>query len=266
MKNRKNLRYLTQLSVLLALELILAYTPLGYLRVLPGLEISFLMIPVALGAMLLGPAAGAVLGGAFGLTSFGTCFGASTFGATLLAVDPLLTFLTCVPTRLLAGWLTGLLFRVLSRRSSRALKTDGQQVPVPAYACGAGRAGAEHPAVYRGAGALFLSYRFYSGLCNCPWRRKPFDLYGIVRGHSGVGGGRCGLCRVGPFGPRGICGPAPQPGINARRQGQIPGISFTYIRLLPGVLARFLKKGLPPARECGKITVAPKGCRYHVRP
>ena len=33
MKNRKNLRYLTQLSVLLALELILAYTPLGYLRV-----------------------------------------------------------------------------------------------------------------------------------------------------------------------------------------------------------------------------------------
>ena len=70
MKQRKaNTRRLTQLALLLALVLIMSYTPLGYLPVGP-LTLSLLTIPVAIGAMLLGPAAGAVLGGAFGLTSF----------------------------------------------------------------------------------------------------------------------------------------------------------------------------------------------------
>ena len=41
--------------------MVLATTPLGYLHTF-GLEISFLMVPVALGAILLGPGAGAVLG------------------------------------------------------------------------------------------------------------------------------------------------------------------------------------------------------------
>ena len=189
MKNRKNLRYLTQLSVLLALELILAYTPSGYLRVLPGLEISFLMIPVALGAMLLGPAAGAVLGGAFGLTSFGTCFGASTFGATLLAVDPLLTFLTCVPTRLLAGWLTGLLFRVLSRRSSRALKTDGQQVPVPAYAFGAAALAGPvlNTLLFTGALVLFFYHTdFIQGFVTALGAANPLTFMALFVGIQGL--------------------------------------------------------------------------------
>lgn len=113
-----NTRALVQLSLLAAVELVMAYTPLGYLRTL-GLEISFLMIPVTLGAILLGPAAGAFLGGLFGLTSFGTCFGSSAFGAALLAVSPVYTFLTCVPTRILAGWLAGLLFRALARGQAR---------------------------------------------------------------------------------------------------------------------------------------------------
>lgn len=114
MKPNANTRYLVQLSLLAAVELVLATTPLGYLHTF-GLEISFLMVPVALGAILLGPGAGAVLGGIFGLTSFGTCFGSSPFGAVLLGVDPVLTFLVCVPTRILAGWLTGLLFRALAK-------------------------------------------------------------------------------------------------------------------------------------------------------
>lgn len=189
MKNRKNLRYLTQLSVLLALELILAYTPLGYLRVLPGLEISFLMIPVALGAMLLGPAAGAVLGGAFGLTSFGTCFGASTFGATLLAVDPLFTFLTCVPTRLLAGWLTGLLFCVLSRRSSRALKADGQQAPVPGYAFGAAALAGPvlNTLLFTGALVLFFYHTdFIQGFVTALGAANPLTFMALFVGIQGL--------------------------------------------------------------------------------
>lgn len=116
MKNRMNVRFLVQLSLLVAIELVMAYTPLGYFRT-AGLEISFLMIPVTLGAILLGPTAGAVLGGVFGLTSFGTCFGTSPFGAALLSINPFFTFIGCVITRILAGWITGLIFQALHRLS-----------------------------------------------------------------------------------------------------------------------------------------------------
>lgn len=112
MKKRTNVRYLVQLSLLAAIELVMAYTPLGYLRVF-ALEITFLMVPVTLGAILLGPAAGAVLGGVFGLTSFATCFSVSGFGDVLLSINPVFTFLVCVPTRILAGWLAGVLFKAI---------------------------------------------------------------------------------------------------------------------------------------------------------
>ena len=69
MKNRTNTRWLTQLALLVAVLLVMNYTPLGYLQVGP-LSMSLLTIPVAIGAMTLGPVAGAILGGVFRHTSF----------------------------------------------------------------------------------------------------------------------------------------------------------------------------------------------------
>ena len=113
MKNKKTLE-MVQMAVLVAIILIMAFTPLGYLRTV-GLEISMLSIPVVIGAMCVGPGCGAVLGLVFGLTSFYMCFGMSRFGAALLSINPFLTFLVCVPTRALMGYLTGILFRVIHR-------------------------------------------------------------------------------------------------------------------------------------------------------
>ncbi|MBE6879194.1 MAG: ECF transporter S component [Ruminococcaceae bacterium] len=113
MKKTKTLK-LAQLALLVAIVLVMAYTPLGYLRTL-GLEISFLMIPVTIGAIILGPVEGAILGLVFGLTSFATCFGSSPFGAALLAINPVYTFIGCVVTRVLAGFLTGILFKVVKK-------------------------------------------------------------------------------------------------------------------------------------------------------
>ena len=48
---------MVQLAVLIAIMLILAFTPLGYLRIGP-LAISLMTIPVVIGAMILGPAGG----------------------------------------------------------------------------------------------------------------------------------------------------------------------------------------------------------------
>jgi uncharacterized membrane protein len=113
MKKSKTLK-LAQLALLVAVVLVMAYTPLGYLRTL-GLEISFLMIPVTIGAIVLGPVEGAILGLVFGLTSFATCFGSSPFGAALLAVNPVFTFITCVVARVLAGYLAGIVFKVVKK-------------------------------------------------------------------------------------------------------------------------------------------------------
>lgn len=119
MKNLKT-NTMTQTAILAAVVLIMAFTPLGYLKT-PGLEITFITIPVIIGAVIIGPKAGAVLGCLFGLTSFLQCFGLSTFGAALLAINPFYTFIVCVIPRTLMGFLCGVVFKFLSRKSDSAL-------------------------------------------------------------------------------------------------------------------------------------------------
>ena len=53
--------------------LVMAFTPLGYFQTM-GLSITFLTVPVAVGAIILGPKGGAICGLAFGITSFMQCF------------------------------------------------------------------------------------------------------------------------------------------------------------------------------------------------
>ena len=115
MKRKTDVRYLTELALLTALVLIMAYTPLGYLKTPWGVEITFIVIPVAIGSILLGPAAGGFLGLVFGLTSFFQCFGTSPLGAMLLGLSPFGTFFCCVVNRVLVGILPGLLYRLLRR-------------------------------------------------------------------------------------------------------------------------------------------------------
>lgn len=109
MSNRKRIQKLTVLSVLAAITAIVAFVPLKTL----GLEITFTMIPVAIGAILYGPSGGAVLGAVFGVVSFLQCLGYSHFGAALFAINPVFTFIVCVPTRILAGLLAGFIYKAL---------------------------------------------------------------------------------------------------------------------------------------------------------
>lgn len=106
--------YMVEMALLIAIILIMAFTPIGYIRTL-GLEITLIVVPVAVGAITLGPAAGAVLGGVFGITSFIQCFGMSPFGAVLLGINPIYTFIVCVFSRTLMGWLTGVLYQAFLR-------------------------------------------------------------------------------------------------------------------------------------------------------
>ena len=56
-------KYLVELALMIAIIFVMAFTPLGYLRT-PGLSITFLTVPVAVAAMILGPKGGAICGAA----------------------------------------------------------------------------------------------------------------------------------------------------------------------------------------------------------
>ena len=115
MKNRTNVRWLTQLALLVAILLVLNYTPLGYLQIGP-LSASLLTVPVAIGAMTMGPTAGTILGAVFGLTSFIQAVeGKSAMSAALFSASPLGTFVVCVIARVLMGLCTALLFQALCK-------------------------------------------------------------------------------------------------------------------------------------------------------
>lgn len=115
-----NTKQLVQTALFSAIIFLLAFTPLGYLRIWT-IEVTLLTIPVVVGAILLGPKIGAFLGFIFGLTSFIQCFGLSPFGTALLAIDPYLTAILCFVPRILMGYLVGVLFQVLRKHSNEWL-------------------------------------------------------------------------------------------------------------------------------------------------
>lgn len=101
------IKNITVYSVLIAIMVIMAFTPLGYIRIGTGIEITLMSIPVIVGIALSGMKGGLVLGAVFGITSFIQCFGMSAFGATLLSINPIFTVLTCMLPRLLMGLIAG---------------------------------------------------------------------------------------------------------------------------------------------------------------
>ena len=121
MKMNKQLKtsQITMLGLMIAILLLMAYTPLGYLNIGP-LAITFNMIPVAISAIVLGPVGGAIAGAVFGITSFLQCIGiggTSAMGAMLFSINPILAFIQRFIPRLLDGLLLGYIFQGLRKKT-----------------------------------------------------------------------------------------------------------------------------------------------------
>ena len=115
MKTNQDLRTLTRLALLVAIELVMKAVGLGSVPMGP-LYMSFLTLPIAVGAITMGSMAGAVLGGVFGAVSFyDAVTGASAMTGALFQVSPLHTFILCVGMRMLMGLLVGLIFQGLKK-------------------------------------------------------------------------------------------------------------------------------------------------------
>lgn len=113
--DRKTVRLVT-LGILLALVIILQFWGSG-IRLGPT-SFSLVLIPIALGGMLLGPGAGALLGFAFGLiTLLCGIFGLDAFTQTLLQYQPVITALLCLGKGTAAGWGAGMIYRAFSKKN-----------------------------------------------------------------------------------------------------------------------------------------------------
>ena len=115
---KTSLTYLMELALLVGILLMMNITGLAMIP-LPGQYASIMTVPVAIGAMMLGPLAGGVLGCAMGCISFYTAIktGFSTLvlagysGGTMI----LLSFINTIVTRTLMGFCVGWLFKAIHK-------------------------------------------------------------------------------------------------------------------------------------------------------
>ena len=112
---RVDTRFLAQLALLIAIQIVMRLLGLGRVPIGP-LNMSFLTLPIAIGAMLMGPLTGAILGGVFGLFSLWDAIsGAGGMTAFFFQNNPVSTVILCVGMRILMGVCCGLIFKVVSK-------------------------------------------------------------------------------------------------------------------------------------------------------
>lgn len=108
---------ITLTAILMAIVFLLAFTPLGYLVIGP-IAATTIQMPVIVGAVIMGPTAGATLGFAFGLSAIVkvlTMPGADPFATMALNYSPLAYIVVCMASRIVMGWLTGVIAMALRK-------------------------------------------------------------------------------------------------------------------------------------------------------
>lgn len=113
----KVLRF-TRIAILVALIFLLSMIPIKFVLA---------HIPVIIGASLFGPAAGAVLGFFFGLSEYIRALnGTVLLPEIAFAEAPVIYTLICFGTRILMGWLTGLLASTLKKNAEKKAQAAGK--------------------------------------------------------------------------------------------------------------------------------------------
>lgn len=117
--NKKNIVFMSQSAILIAIEVVMKMVGLGAVPVGP-LNMSFLTVPIAVGAIVGGPLMGGLLGLVFGVMSFFDALsGRSLMTMTFLSISPVNTFILCVVMRVLVGIVCGLFFNLLKKLSDK---------------------------------------------------------------------------------------------------------------------------------------------------
>lgn len=115
----KNHVRFTTLALLVSLELVLGFTPLGFIAI-PPVSITTMHIPVIIGALMLGPVSGGILGLTFGLISMYSAITGAALSPTSLLFSPfasgapIYSIIMCLVPRILLGIIPAYVNKLLS--------------------------------------------------------------------------------------------------------------------------------------------------------
>ena len=128
LNNKKKIQRLTLAAFFVAIELIMGFTPIGYIPV-GALNITTMHLPVILAGILAGPSFGTAMGFVFGLTSF--LYATIQPNITSFVFTPFITIggisgnftslLICFLPRIFLGWFSGMLYSILSRKLQNSI-------------------------------------------------------------------------------------------------------------------------------------------------
>lgn len=116
--NNVKIKRMAGIALLMALVVVLQFLG-GMIPPVGGFSISLVLIPIVLGAALFGPKAGALLGGTFGVIVTINCItGADVGGAMVFQANPILCILVVMGKGILAGFASGAVYQLLSKKCS----------------------------------------------------------------------------------------------------------------------------------------------------
>lgn len=130
--SRKRILFLAEFALLLAMEIIVCFTPLGSIPITPGIVATIGHLPVIITAITLGVVPGTIMGflmGLFSLIVWSTSLFASpvAFIFTPFAQVPglghgtILSLVICFVPRILVGLCAGLIYKGLSRMKHKSV-------------------------------------------------------------------------------------------------------------------------------------------------
>lgn len=112
---------MVELALLTAVVLVLQLTGTAIKIPVLGTSVSLVLIPIVLGAVMIGPLAGAWLGFVFGIVVFTVgAMGMDPFTNIMFTDNPIMTFLICTLKGSLAGLFAGLVYKALGNKNKFA--------------------------------------------------------------------------------------------------------------------------------------------------
>ncbi len=117
MKNAK-IRKMTTVALLMALVVVMQFIS-GMIPPIGGFSFSLVLIPIVIGAAVLGPSTGALLGATFGVVVAINCItGADAGGHMVFQASPWLCILVVVGKGVLAGLASGWTYKALAAKNA----------------------------------------------------------------------------------------------------------------------------------------------------
>ncbi len=118
----KKIEQITRLAILAAIIIVLQSLSFVTSGLLP-VNLSFVLIPITVGALIDGPKSGAILGAFFGaITVFCGLTSLDKFTFMLINISAIGTILICFVKAILAGLVVGLMYKLFSRISNIYIK------------------------------------------------------------------------------------------------------------------------------------------------